>query len=1011
MNTCHCFVKYVRYWLKALNYRMGDETLRDAPPRQFCSTPVLSGGQDTPHTSSLDLERSSSFVSYVSHSAVAPSFSLTIALPQPISSPSSADRISTTSRYPEASMTPPQVERFDCGTSLHKARPQSPPDSVQKKDNGGHQKHNSGLIPEIVGALVHHVAYPSPRSSEHPFLQAAAQIVSGDSLTFPGRQPMHHTNSYRMTSPNPEGNTFNGLPHLRTRSHPSLSTHESPTSCLLSGKSSVPHDGGCSSAQLSEAFPFFTPEHRKTESLISRVDVASQAVTSNEQKLHKTPDPDLFANENLPVVPNSSQNARCRQDALTGRVKSPIKREEGDTSSVSGRSHNISEADTEKVSGTTRTLVNSDISIATPRPDEEALRRSARPISASQHELPSLSSIPDSSANAHLNRKETMGATPTWCRKSFCPLSVIVGLASTLQEGVHHHHPRSVAPCPVCTLPAFDVHHYHSGNVTDCAISTMPVVDLPTEKPRETNNRGSLSPSWEHSEDRTLRMKNRPKCDSLPVCCCGTGNMRLPMELVRYLLVNFLEVTDVFHFSMTCRRTLTVATADNWVKRCILQGGVSGNVRSRLWSHLAGCGPALEFAVAHEVIWMAQQDSFKTSFPVPFSLDDHNEKCDALQQSLFSYLSNSCCVETSRREEILRDVSRTFPKHALFCGDHPHGKKWLYAVLHALICLHPTIGYCQGMNFLVAGLLIQVLDPCAAFWITVAIMRHFDYALMFAPGVPLVPVRLAQFSEVVRHFLPSLWEHLQRNSVKVDFFANQWFMTVFAYCLEPTLLGFVWDAFLASGWNALFRVGLALLESMETKILNLGVEGIVRVAQDSKCISANGDVAECRRFLRRASAIRLSNATLRALASNFAVMKFLTFLKTMEEPLDENDSKHEVVGRMRTCESPAHNLSTSWNAGTGLGGGGEPLKGVVLWEERWVLVDMISLVTREAPFEGVPYLTQGRRRSVCDRLRQQTNSDPGHSSAVSAPFILSLPPRRKPELYRDNEEAKLEKVS
>lgn len=81
------------------------------------------------------------------------------------------------------------------------------------------------------------------------------------------------------------------------------------------------------------------------------------------------------------------------------------------------------------------------------------------------------------------------------------------------------------------------------------------------------------------------------------------------------------------------------------------------------------------------------------------------------------------------RGEISRDVSRTFPFHPLFyttldrdvseqersCGTsstHQHysklslGERMLSNVLLALAIARPNVGYCQGMNFVVGGLLI-----------------------------------------------------------------------------------------------------------------------------------------------------------------------------------------------------------------------------------------------------------------------------------------------------------------
>ena len=99
----------------------------------------------------------------------------------------------------------------------------------------------------------------------------------------------------------------------------------------------------------------------------------------------------------------------------------------------------------------------------------------------------------------------------------------------------------------------------------------------------------------------------------------------------------------------------------------------------------------------------------------------------------FSYTTASATYDLNQndgyRGEISRDVSRTFPFHPLFyttldrdvseqersygtSSTHQHnsklslGERMLSNVLLALAIARPNVGYCQGMNFVVGGLLI-----------------------------------------------------------------------------------------------------------------------------------------------------------------------------------------------------------------------------------------------------------------------------------------------------------------
>lgn len=70
--------------------------------------------------------------------------------------------------------------------------------------------------------------------------------------------------------------------------------------------------------------------------------------------------------------------------------------------------------------------------------------------------------------------------------------------------------------------------------------------------------------------------------------------------------------------------------------------------------------------------------------------------------------------------DISRDVSRTFPTHSLFQSTAELGQQMLENVLRCVSEYFPNIGYCQvelvlflnqGMNFVVAVILIALIDP------------------------------------------------------------------------------------------------------------------------------------------------------------------------------------------------------------------------------------------------------------------------------------------------------------
>ena len=73
-------------------------------------------------------------------------------------------------------------------------------------------------------------------------------------------------------------------------------------------------------------------------------------------------------------------------------------------------------------------------------------------------------------------------------------------------------------------------------------------------------------------------------------------------------------------------------------------------------------------------------------------------------------------------KQIDLDLARTFPEHEFIAS--PAGQLKLRQILVAFAGRHPTVGYCQGMNYVAAFLLEAVQhDVETAFWIFIALVE------------------------------------------------------------------------------------------------------------------------------------------------------------------------------------------------------------------------------------------------------------------------------------------------
>lgn len=181
--------------------------------------------------------------------------------------------------------------------------------------------------------------------------------------------------------------------------------------------------------------------------------------------------------------------------------------------------------------------------------------------------------------------------------------------------------------------------------------------------------------------------------------------------------------------------------------------------------------------------------------------------------------------------EIERDVVRTMPfnlNFSLKSETGPANRDKLQSVLLAASAAEPSVGYCQGMNFVVATLLVAFdFNESKAFFMFLAILRHYHFKHLYSPSVPLLPLRMFHFSRLVREHVPQVWHHLNSKTFSVEIFANQWIMTLYSYYIEPDILADkIWTLFFLLGWKFLLQFGVAILSLLEPQIVQMDVEEI-----------------------------------------------------------------------------------------------------------------------------------------------------------------------------------------
>lgn len=237
--------------------------------------------------------------------------------------------------------------------------------------------------------------------------------------------------------------------------------------------------------------------------------------------------------------------------------------------------------------------------------------------------------------------------------------------------------------------------------------------------------------------------------------------------------------------------------------------------------------------------------------------------------------------QTSTHEKaIRRDLNRTFPEQDYFQDGKGIGQENLFNVIKAYSLYDPEVGYCQGMQFVVGPLLLNMPDE-EAFSTFVRLMKSYDLRGHFTPNMPALQLRLFQFDRLLEDFLPLLHRHLVRQGVKSSMYASQWFMTLFSYRFPLDFVYRILDSVFAEGVEALFRFAIALMKRNEERLLEMNFDRAVEFLKMElfECYRRDGnptgptsssgeDSQEVRTSLRSLNSPSSSTSTPAAAASN-----------------------------------------------------------------------------------------------------------------------------------------------
>jgi hypothetical protein len=201
----------------------------------------------------------------------------------------------------------------------------------------------------------------------------------------------------------------------------------------------------------------------------------------------------------------------------------------------------------------------------------------------------------------------------------------------------------------------------------------------------------------------------------------------------------------------------------------------------------------------------------------------------------------------------------------------------LRSILHALAAQHEGLGYCQGMDYVVAHLLRVLQDtillrvvqgsmPMLAgiditstsdwktmqaeqlrtkmseinsetmvvdevvFRVMDTLFTTYNLQHMYWPELRCLKTCCRVFESLIKQKLPVLADHFEHHDLNVGLFALGWFQTLFLYLpsMPSATVCHMWDIWLVErSFKIFFRVGTAILFLSQPTLLNHDLEGMM----------------------------------------------------------------------------------------------------------------------------------------------------------------------------------------
>ncbi|XP_065092580.1 TBC1 domain family member 4 isoform X2 [Ochlerotatus camptorhynchus] len=173
---------------------------------------------------------------------------------------------------------------------------------------------------------------------------------------------------------------------------------------------------------------------------------------------------------------------------------------------------------------------------------------------------------------------------------------------------------------------------------------------------------------------------------------------------------------------------------------------------------------------------------------------------------------------TEHQHAIFIDLGRTFPDHKYYKDALGVGQLSLFNLLKAYSILDPELGYCQGLGFICAVLLLH-LEEANAFELLKHLMFKRQMRAKYLPDMKQFQLQLYQLSRLLKDHIPELYDWFDQHDISPTLYAAPWILTVFSSHFPLGFVARVFDLLFLESFDVIFRCAIALLEVHKEQLL------------------------------------------------------------------------------------------------------------------------------------------------------------------------------------------------